>query len=295
MSTATTRAIKLYGYCRESSILSIGDQSESIQAQEKTVLTYIEYLNKSISAEFGYVFKDPGVSGAMRFVERPAGKQLDDILERGDYLIFSRYDRAFRDVADGLQQYELWKNRGIVIVFLDLRIDTSTPIGEYTFTTLLAAAKLERQISRDRMNAGIRRCYNRGEWLSNGLSSPYGYKLAFSHMAAGKKRYKLVPDPDIRAWGRYFIALLKVFEHESVVDRWLRVNKVYDPGVRRHVKPRVWSVFRIARYMRLEEEMQMKEAVTGEYMEGVKDKPDGVPDVPAEKGRTGFGWLKGVV
>ena len=67
-------------------------------------------------------------------------------LQRGDVLIFSKLDRAFRNTRNALNTLHELKGRGVSIHFIDLGGDvTNDGIGSVIFTILSAFATFERE------------------------------------------------------------------------------------------------------------------------------------------------------
>lgn len=75
-------------------------------------------------------------------------------LQPGDVLVLWKLDRAARSLSDLLHILSRIKARGAAIKSLTEPIDTSTPIGEFTFQILGAVAQLERSMIRERVMAG---------------------------------------------------------------------------------------------------------------------------------------------
>jgi len=65
--------------------------------------------------------------------------------ERGDHVGWSKLDRAFRSVRDGAQQMHLFREHGVHTNSIDLKIDTSTPMGQFVLHVLVAFAEWEHQ------------------------------------------------------------------------------------------------------------------------------------------------------
>ena len=107
-------------------------------------------------------FVDLGVSGAK--ARRPA---LDDLLDRAkrrafDAVVCVKLDRLARSVRHLTALAAEFEALGIDLVVVDQQIDTSTPAGRFLFNTLGAVAELERDLIRERVQAGIRSARKRG-------------------------------------------------------------------------------------------------------------------------------------
>lgn len=72
----------------------------------------------------------------------------------GDVLTVWKLDRCARSLSDLLGILSRLKARGAAIKSLTEPVDTSTPVGEFTFQILGAVAQLERSMIRERVIAG---------------------------------------------------------------------------------------------------------------------------------------------
>lgn len=105
------------------------------------------------------VFKESG-SGVG---PRPQLQQALAVLGRGDLLVVWKVDRVARSLSDLLVILGRLKGLGASIKSLTEPIDTSTPIGEFTFQILGAVAQLERSMIRERVMAGQAAARARGK------------------------------------------------------------------------------------------------------------------------------------
>lgn len=94
---------------------------------------------------------------------RPALRQALDALVAGDVLVVWKLDRVARSLADLLRILDRLKDCGASIRSLTEPIDTSSPIGEFTFQILGAVAQLERSMIRERVMAGQAAARARGK------------------------------------------------------------------------------------------------------------------------------------
>ena len=96
-------------------------------------------------------FIDQAVSALKtRFCFRPAGSRLHGILQRGDVVVFARMDRGFRNSNDLSNTMKLWLEMGVVVVFLDIGIDTKGPLGQFLVTVLGAVCQMDSDIKSER-------------------------------------------------------------------------------------------------------------------------------------------------
>lgn len=108
----------------------------------------------------------------VRLIFREAGSgvgprpELQRALARlcaGDVLVVWKLDRIARSLSDLLRILDRLKAAGASIRSLTEPIDTSSPIGEFTFQILGAVAQLERSMIRERVMAGQAAARARGK------------------------------------------------------------------------------------------------------------------------------------
>ncbi|MBD2044088.1 recombinase family protein [Coleofasciculus sp. FACHB-64] len=132
------------GYCRVSS----NDQTLNLQK---------DALKKAGCEK---IFSDT-VSGAKE--SRPGLDKCLDQLREGDTLIVWRLDRLGRSLKHLLTLVENFSTRGIGFVSLTEAIDTTSSGGRLVFSIFGAIAEFERQIIRERTNAGLTAARSRGK------------------------------------------------------------------------------------------------------------------------------------
>lgn len=94
---------------------------------------------------------------------RPELQRAIGTLCAGDVLVVWKIDRVARSLGDLLSILAKLKFVGAAIRSLTEPIDTSTPIGEFTFQILGAVAQLERSMIRERVMAGQAAAKARGK------------------------------------------------------------------------------------------------------------------------------------
>ena len=108
---------------------------------------------------------DNGVSGTKE--ARPALNDLmaDARKRRFDVVLVWRFDRFARSTKHLILALEEFKGLGIDFVSYQENIDTSSPLGGAIFTIISAVAQLERDITAERVRAGLRRARESGKQL----------------------------------------------------------------------------------------------------------------------------------
>ena len=94
------------------------------------------------------------VSG--RTFERPGLSVLLDYARAGDTLMVVRLDRLGRSLRELLGIVDGLKERGVALVSIEERIDTSSAAGELVFHVFGAIAQFERRLIAERTRDGLR-------------------------------------------------------------------------------------------------------------------------------------------
>ena len=130
--------------------LQLGPLRDYARARESTI--YQEYV-------------DNGISGAKE--RRPALDQLMADARRRlfDAVLVWRFDRFARSTRHLINALHEFRHLGIAFVSYQENLDTSSPMGEAMFTIIGAMAQLERDITRERVKAGVARARARGKQL----------------------------------------------------------------------------------------------------------------------------------
>lgn len=90
-----------------------------------------------------------------RSMECPGLVALLDYARRGDTLAVVRLDRLGRSLAELLATVAMLKERGVVLLSLEEKIDTSSAAGELVFHVFGAIAHFERRLIAERTRDGI--------------------------------------------------------------------------------------------------------------------------------------------
>lgn len=106
-----------------------------------------------------YIYKEE-ISGATR--ERPQLQKLREQLREGDVVVVWKLDRLGRSLADLIHLVIEIQGKGAGLLSLNDNIDTTTPQGKLTFHIFAAMAEFERELIRERTNAGLASARARG-------------------------------------------------------------------------------------------------------------------------------------
>lgn len=115
------------------------------------------------------VFADEGVSGSMQASARPEFKKLLETLKKTNgetQVVVTKLDRLGRDNIDILSTVRKMKELGVSVVVLQLgKLDLTSAAGKMTLGVLSAVAEMERDLIRERTQAGLQRAKAQGKKL----------------------------------------------------------------------------------------------------------------------------------
>lgn len=94
--------------------------------------------------------------------ERKGLEELLAFVRSGDTVIVWKLDRLGRSLKDLIETLNLLKDRGVDFISLTEKIDTTTPGGKLIFHLMGALAEFERDLIRERTNAGLAAARARG-------------------------------------------------------------------------------------------------------------------------------------
>src|ERR1017187_6373403 len=142
-------------YCR----VSTRDQCCDLQVRD--LRAYCAARKFTIFREY----IDHGESGAQNSRPELNNLMADARKRKFDSVIVWRFDRFARSTKHLLLALEEFRSLGIQFISYQENIDTSSPLGQALFTIVSAVAQLERDLIRERVNAGIRHARACGKQL----------------------------------------------------------------------------------------------------------------------------------
>src|SRR5262245_40127695 len=133
--------MKAIGYVR----VSTEEQARegvSLGAQEERLRAYCAMQG----LELIDVVCEPGVSGSVALLGRPAGARLAEaIRERSvEHVVALKLDRLFRDAVDALTQTRQWDRSGIALHLVDMggqSLNSASAMGRLFLTVLAGLAE----------------------------------------------------------------------------------------------------------------------------------------------------------
>ncbi len=104
------------------------------------------------------------------FIDKMTGKRFDrpeflrmlDVARAGDLIVIWRLDRLGRSIKELIATVEMLEARGIQLKSLKEDLDTSTATGRLIFHVMAALAEFERDLIRERTQAGLEAARARG-------------------------------------------------------------------------------------------------------------------------------------
>lgn len=139
----------------------VSTKDQSCDLQLRDLRTYCAARGFSVVREY----VDVGESGA-----KDSRPQLNELMAAArkrqlDAVLVWRFDRFARSTKHLLLALEEFRSLGIQFISYQENIDTSSPLGQALFTIVSAVAQLERDLIRERVNAGLRNARACGKQL----------------------------------------------------------------------------------------------------------------------------------
>ena len=175
----------IYGYVRVSTHAQ--EDGSSLDAQRDIISRWCE---KELGGVPDRVFVDGGVS-AWKYClpERPGGLELYRHLKKGDVVVVTAIDRAFRNARDALNCAHDWDKLGVDYQFTQLG-KAEGFVKELMITMLAIVAKMESNRKSERQKESIRYLHSVGRYHTG--NPPKGTKIVKRNIKGGKKGSYLV-------------------------------------------------------------------------------------------------------
>ena len=151
-------------------------KGESIENQIEMCKQYIKssMVDFEVADEDIFVYEDEGYSA--KDLKRPQFRQMMKDLDtyKISYVVCYRLDRLSRNVSDFSGLIELLNNKGVNLICIKERFDTSPPMGKAMMYITSVFAQLERETIAERVRDNMHLLARTGRWL--GGTPPTGYK-----------------------------------------------------------------------------------------------------------------------
>ena len=181
-----SKVIKCAGYIRVSTDRQ-AEHGHSIPEQEESIRLFCQQTEVRNGVlcrrELVKLFIDEGVSAQTPLLKRPAGRELQLAITRGevDCVVIRNVSRAFRSVLDAARVCEEWgKVEKIELRILDMPIDLGDKYGRFMLHILSAVNELDREIRNDRIREALCSARKRGVQVGK-FKTNVGYKFDFSN------------------------------------------------------------------------------------------------------------------
>ena len=205
-----TMGAVLAGYIRVSTEMQA--ERDSVINQEESIVSYA----KSKGRDY-ILYKDIGISAKDK--DRPGFQEMIDEIKAGkiDTVVVSRLDRVTRSLKDLIYLKELFDEHNIFFVSITQNLDTSTPMGRFSFYVLGLVAQLEREVTAERVAEDMRARAKRKKW--NGGIVPYGFtaqvRLFKEYLKNGAKKILTKPSGIDKEDKRTLKEMIKKLESDS--------------------------------------------------------------------------------
>jgi site-specific DNA recombinase len=153
-------------YCRIST--DYQKEGASLDEQEHKARLWCELNDYEVKG----VFVDSGISGK-NADNRPAFQEALACVSKGDALVVYKFDRFARNTVEAITISDSLGRRGVDLVSISQRIDTTTAAGKMMFRMLAVLSEFESDQTSERVKSTMQHIRKQ-----NGLvgSIPYGFK-----------------------------------------------------------------------------------------------------------------------
>lgn len=144
---------RVFAYARVSTVTQLTDNQREQIKQAGYSIEKRRYVEETIS-------------GSVPALQRPGFVSLLDKLEDGDTVVVTKLDRLGRDSIDVQQTVQLFAERGVRLIVLQLgNLDLTSKAGALMVKMLAAVADFERDLIIERTQAGLARAKAEGKRL----------------------------------------------------------------------------------------------------------------------------------
>jgi DNA invertase Pin-like site-specific DNA recombinase len=184
------RKIRAAIYCRVSSEERLGQEFNSIQAQQEACEAYVASQRSQGWVLIPNTYADAGISGGS--LERPALQRLLRDVEHGAVQVIVTYkiDRLSRSISDFVKLVELFDQHGATFVSVTQSFATTTAMGRLTLNILMSFAEFERDLAGERIRDKLLASRRKGMWM--GGIPPLGYDVRARKLVVNETEAALV-------------------------------------------------------------------------------------------------------
>ncbi len=150
------------------------------------------------ASDYDYIIEDK-ISGSTEFSERPGGKEIFELVEKGQLTELSvwQIDRIGRNMRDIVNTIHYFSDKGICIHFIQQGLKTlhpdgsENPISKLVINILGVISEMERNQIKERQNQGIQIAKARGVYKGRKLGTKEDL-LTFLSKPKNKKAVELL-------------------------------------------------------------------------------------------------------
>ena len=198
----------IYGYVRVSTVQQAKDGS-SLEDQQKKIE---EFVQAKFNRPVDKFFIDAGVSGAKPLTERPASRELTDVMDKNDIIVATKLDRFARSVKEMLTTIPILEETGITLYFCELfgdmpvvmpknpeevglkkKFNMARQMSEMVISMMASFAEMEKEMILERTSNGKMAWAEKG--YSIGGDAPFGFTKQYEEVGS-RRHTKLVPHPE---------------------------------------------------------------------------------------------------
>jgi DNA invertase Pin-like site-specific DNA recombinase len=204
-----------YAYIRVSHPEQV-ESGLSLEAQEQECQKYWARLLRPRQITWARLIADEAVSAFKHpLPKRKGGRDLLASLHRGDHVIMTRFDRAFRSMRDFLNTYTLFESLDITLHLMDAPWDYNSANGRAMLQLTAVFAEWSSRITSERIKACQAILRQRGR--ATGGKRPFGYRVV------GEKGHRRLDfDWDERA---VLVQIIHAVEVQGIVA-WDKVSRL---------------------------------------------------------------------
>lgn len=154
------------GYIRVSTEMQA--ERDSLINQEELIANYCRSRGKEFR-----IYKDAGISAKDK--DRPAFQEMLADIKQGlvEGVVVTRLDRITRSLKDLIFLKDFFEEHGVSFISITQNLDTSNPMGRFSFYVLGLVAQLEREMTAERVAEDMKGRAKRKKW--NGGVVPFGF------------------------------------------------------------------------------------------------------------------------
>ena len=191
------------GYIRVSTEMQT--ERDSLTNQEEIIANFARSSNTEHK-----IYKDAGISAKDR--DRPAFQEMLDDIKKGKIasVVVTKLDRITRSLKDLIFLKDFFEEHSVSFISITQNLDTSTPMGRFSFYVLGLVAELEREMTAERVAEDMKGRAKRKKW--NGGVVPYGFtsQIRFYREWLKREAEKQIKDSN----GRPLIEVIRSLEQD---------------------------------------------------------------------------------